>query len=126
MSSAFFVKSGWKSREQKIIYLRLSVIGELWYDISRTKFAGSGVDFIAIVGFAGDYPHFKNGNVVTEVLKGINLTVYEQEFVSIMGPSGSGKSTLLNIVGCLDRPSAGLMLWPEPGWKSFLTEAGGY
>lgn len=50
---------------------------------------------------------FKNGNVVTEVLKGINVTVHEQEFVSIMGPSGSGKSTLLNIVGCLDRPSTG-------------------
>jgi putative ABC transport system ATP-binding protein len=50
---------------------------------------------------------FKNGNVVTKVLKGINLSVDEQEFVSIMGPSGSGKSTLLNIIGCLDRPSSG-------------------
>jgi len=50
---------------------------------------------------------FKNGNVVTKVLKGINVTVHEQEFVSIMGPSGSGKSTFLNIVGCLDRPSTG-------------------
>ncbi len=42
-----------------------------------------------------------------EVLKGIDLTVYEKEFVSIVGASGSGKSTLMNIIGALDRPSEG-------------------
>lgn len=41
------------------------------------------------------------------VLKNINLTINEGEFISIMGPSGSGKSTLLNIIGLLDEPSAG-------------------
>lgn len=50
---------------------------------------------------------FRVGSEDVHALRGISFAIQEGEFVSIMGTSGSGKSTLLNILGCLDRPSAG-------------------
>ena len=52
----------------------------------------------------------ENTAVAEEVLHGINITVREGEFASLIGPSGSGKSTLLNLIGLLERPSAGSYL----------------
>lgn len=42
-----------------------------------------------------------------QVLKGISLDIFKNEYVALMGPSGSGKSTLMNLLGCLDTPSGG-------------------
>lgn len=51
--------------------------------------------------------YYLGDNMVQQVLKDVNVEVYENEFVSVMGPSGSGKSTFMNILGCLDKPTSG-------------------
>jgi ABC-type lipoprotein export system ATPase subunit len=52
---------------------------------------------------------YVRGEQLVPVLTDINLTINERDFVAMMGPSGSGKSTLLNIIGTLDRPTAGTL-----------------
>ena len=61
-----------------------------------------------VVSLCGVRKAYNAGTPIeTEVLHGIDLTLLQGEFCAVMGPSGSGKSTLLNIIGLLDRPSAG-------------------
>jgi len=60
-----------------------------------------------VIEIAGLYKDYDTPAGVFPVLKDVNLTIDEGDFVAIMGPSGSGKSTFMNILGCLDRPTKG-------------------
>ena len=50
---------------------------------------------------------YQQGKEPVRVLKNINLTVHQGDYLAIMGPSGSGKTTLMNLIGCLDVPTSG-------------------
>jgi putative ABC transport system ATP-binding protein len=63
-----------------------------------------------ILDLSGITKTYQMGEHEVHALRGVDLKVYEGEFVSIMGPSGSGKSTLMNILGALDQPSQGSYL----------------
>lgn len=62
---------------------------------------------MSIITLSGIEKVYRTKEIETTALENVNLSIEQGEFVSIMGPSGCGKSTLLNIIGLLDRPTAG-------------------
>lgn len=61
----------------------------------------------SIIHLEGIRKSYFMGKQELQVLKGITLDIFKNEYVALMGPSGSGKSTLMNILGCLDTPTGG-------------------
>ncbi|MGC8764400.1 MAG: ABC transporter ATP-binding protein [Brevinematia bacterium] len=66
---------------------------------------------------------YKKGTVSVEALRGVSLEIEKGEFLSIMGPSGSGKTTLLNIIGCLDTPTDGEVIYDGQALKNLKEDA---
>lgn len=62
------------------------------------------MNLIEIKGLTKNYPL---GETVVRALRGIDLTIREGDFLSVVGPSGSGKTTLLNVIGCIDSATEG-------------------
>ena len=60
-----------------------------------------------ILELKGIYKEYQQGKMKVPVLKDVNFSMEEGEYVAIMGPSGSGKTTLMNIIGCLDKQTEG-------------------
>jgi putative ABC transport system ATP-binding protein len=66
---------------------------------------------MALLEMRGLTKFYDQGKIEVPALRGIDLTVEQGEFTTIFGPSGSGKTTLLNLIGCLDRPTAGTIIF---------------
>ena len=68
------------------------------------------MDVKPVIQLEGVEKVYQTGEVAVKAVRGVSLTVRPGEFVAVMGASGSGKSTLMNLIGCLDRPTAGRYL----------------
>lgn len=63
----------------------------------------------AIIEVRGISREYQQGDIIVHALRGVDLDITPGEFTVLAGPSGSGKTTLLNMIGCLDRPTAGTL-----------------
>ncbi|MBP1734070.1 MAG: putative transporter ATP-binding protein [Deltaproteobacteria bacterium] len=76
----------------------------------------------AILRVSGLKKTFSKNGVEINVIKGIDIDIYEGDFITIMGPSGAGKSTFLHILGTLDKPSEGDIFFRDRNVKGFTED----
>ena len=63
---------------------------------------------MALINLQNIYKIYHVGGEEVRALDGVDISIFENEYLAIMGPSGSGKSTLMNMIGCLDTPTSGV------------------
>ena len=68
---------------------------------------------MGILSLSGITKVYRKGEIEVRALGGVDLEIEKEEFCAIVGPSGSGKTTLLNIIGCLDKPTSGVMRYRD-------------
>ncbi len=66
---------------------------------------------MALLELKGVRKIYRQGQIEVPALRGVDLQVDEGEFTTVFGPSGSGKTTMLNMIGCLDKPSSGTIIF---------------
>ncbi len=81
--------------------------------VMAAKTAGAVAGREEIVRTIDVVKEYRMGDQTLQALKGVSVTIYRGEYISIMGPSGSGKSTLFNAIGGLDKPSSGKVFIDE-------------
>lgn len=98
------------TQEEADILEMLSTLIAIGID-ENVKITRDSQDKKVIISVRDIKKSFKNGDTVTQVLKGVNLDIYDGEFVAVLGESGCGKSTLLNIIGGLDKADEGTFIY---------------
>ena len=82
-------------------------------ETNRTAAGEKSAERRVIIRTVGLKKIYTMNNVTTEALRGVDMSIFQGEFISVMGPSGSGKSTFFNMIGALDSPSIGRVFIDE-------------